>query len=71
MEEHRLGAIFMPLSEHRVKPLILIKYYDAVQFLKGNAERHALIAPAIVGMAFKNNASQISMLEHLDRKSNV
>lgn len=65
MEEHRLGAIFMPLSEHRVKALILIKYYDAVQFPKGNAERHALIAPAIVGMAFKNNASQISMLEHL------
>lgn len=65
MEEHRLGSIFMPLSEHRVKPLILIKYYDAVQFPKGNAERHALIAPAIVGMAFKNNASQISMLEHL------
>ncbi|UTC81733.1 PcfB family protein [Treponema denticola] len=65
MEEHRLGAIFMPLSEHRVKPLILIKYYDAVQFPQGNAARHALIAPAIVGMAFKNNASQISMLEQL------
>ncbi|UTY25297.1 hypothetical protein [Treponema denticola] len=65
MEEHRLGAIFMPLSEHRAKPLILIKYYDAVQFPQGNTARHALIAPAIVGMAFKNNASQISMLEQL------
>ncbi|MBC6719864.1 hypothetical protein [Treponema sp. Marseille-Q4130] len=65
MEEHRLGAIFMPLSEHRQKPLILIKYYDAVQFPKGDGTRHTLIAPALVGMAFRNNASQISILESL------
>ena len=65
MEEHRLGAIFMPLSEHRQKPLILIKYYDAVQFPKGDGTRHTLIAPTLVGMAFRNNASQVSILERL------
>ena len=65
MEEHRLGAIFMSLSEHRQKPLILIKYYDAVQFPKGDSTRHALIAPAVVGMAFRDNASQVSLLEYL------
>ena len=64
MEEHRLGAIFMPLSEHRVKPLILIKYYDAVQFPKGDIANHALIAPVLVGMAFRNDASQLAALEH-------
>ena len=64
MEEHRLGAIFMPLSEHRVKPLILIKYYDAVQFPKGDVANHALIAPVLVGMAFRNDASQLAVLEH-------
>ena len=64
MEEHRLGSIFMPLSEHRVKPLILIKYYDAVQFPKGAVEHHALIAPVLVGMAFRNNVSQVAVLEH-------
>ena len=64
MEEHRLGAIFMPLSEHRVKPLILIKYYDTVQFPKGDVANHALIAPVLVGMAFRNDASQLAALEH-------
>ena len=65
MEEHRLGAIFMPLSEHRLKPLILIKYYDAVQFPKGDAANHALIAPVLVGMAFRNDTAQLAVLEHL------
>ena len=64
MEQHQLGTIFMPLSEHRVKPLILIKYYDAVQFPKGADTPHALIAPVLVGMAFRNNASQSAVLEH-------
>jgi len=65
MEDRRLGAIFMPLSEHREKPLILIKYYDAVQFPKGDAARHALIAPSLVGMAFRNKEAQLSVLESL------
>ena len=64
MEEHRLGTIFMPLSEHRLKPFILIKYYDAVQFPKGDVTNHALIAPALIGMAFRNNTSNIAVLEH-------
>lgn len=65
MEEHRLGTIFMPLSEHRQKPLILIKYYDAVQFPKGDGTRHALIAPTLVGMAFRNDRTQLAVLEGL------
>ncbi|MGI0528876.1 hypothetical protein [Treponema socranskii] len=65
MEEHRLGAIFMPLSEHREKPLILIKYYDAVQFPKGEATHHALIAPTLVGIAFRNDRTQLAVLEGL------
>ena len=65
MEEHRLGTIFMPLSEHREKPLILIKYYDAVQFPKGDGTRHALIAPTLVGMAFRNDRTQLAVLEGL------
>lgn len=65
MEEHRLGTIFMPLSEHREKPLILIKYYDAVQFPKGDGTRHALIAPTLVGIAFRNDRTQLAVLEGL------
>ena len=65
MEEHRLGTIFMPLSEHREKPLILIKYYDAVQFPKGEATHHALIAPTLVGIAFRNDRTQLAVLEGL------
>ena len=64
MEDHRIGSIFMPLSQHRVKPFILIKYYDAVQFPKGDVAQHALIAPALIGMAFRNNMSQVAVLEH-------
>ena len=52
------------LSENRLKPFILIKYYDAVQFPKGDVTNHALIAPALIGMAFRNNTSNIAVLEH-------
>ena len=64
MEEHRLGSIFMPLSEHRVKPLVLIKYYDAIRFPTGDLTQHSLMAPALIGMAFRNDRSQIALLEH-------
>jgi len=66
MNDHRLGILFMPLSEHRTKPLVLIKYYDSIQFPVNNIIKdHAVIAPVIEGMVFRSKTNEQTILEHL------
>jgi hypothetical protein len=66
MQKHLLGAIFMPLSEHRTKDFILIKYYDAARFpINQNIKNHALIAPVLEGILFNNTAGEQDILKSL------
>ncbi len=66
MKERRCGVIFTTLSEHRAKPPVLIKYYDAQRFPAADDKiNHSLIAPALNVMTFGKPAKTEKILESL------
>ncbi len=71
MKNHLTGVIFMALSDHRKKPLVLIKYYDSTRFLPDTANAvHALVAPVIAGIAFSSKTEKQEILENLIHTDN-
>ncbi|MCI1209627.1 MAG: hypothetical protein LKF96_09310 [Treponema sp.] len=66
MKNHLTAAVFMPLSTHRTKQFVLIKYYDAARFpIDKTIANHAIVAPVIEGIMFRNKAGEQDILEQL------
>ena len=66
MENHRTAVIFMTLSEHREKPIKLIKYYQATRFPSDlSAEQEALVAPVVEAIMIHNTAGEEYVLSKL------
>lgn len=66
MDNHLTAVVFMPLGAHRTKRFEIIKYYEATRFPIGNDDAdHALVAPVLSGMLFRNTAGEQDILESL------
>lgn len=66
MENHMTSVVFMPLSVHRAKKFVIIKYYEEARFPIGDIETdHALIAPVLSGIMFRDTAGEQDILEGL------
>jgi hypothetical protein len=65
IQNKETGAVFMTLSNHRKYDSKIINYYDTIRFVPAVPGDHALIAPVLCAIVFKNTAGEENALARL------